>query len=193
MINTILFSVSEIANRLSNSTDSNRAYKKVENFKNKHNSSMNIRPVSSTMKSVNLLRIKELKLDNLSTMSMDHFFLSSNPIDSFMLTFFLLFRSNIVSVSSDNSNEALNADTTRTNALRRILLAFSWRRNFAILFSELPKNCISDVIEIAGLRVLCLLWILLVHICTVLYYVAGKINYITIIIIFHVHYEINQL
>lgn len=83
----------------------------------------------------------------------------------------------IDSASSDNSNEALNGDTTRSNALRRILFSFSWRRNFAILFSELPKNCISDVIEIAGLRVLCLLWILLVHICTVLYYVAGEFNY----------------
>lgn len=83
-------------------------------------------------------------------------------------------------VSSDNSSqEALNADTTKSNALRRILMAFSWKRNFAILFSESPKNCISDVIEISGLRVLCLLWILLVHICTVLYYVAGKIRKIS--------------
>lgn len=99
----------------------------------------------------------------------------------------------IVSVSSDSSNKALNADTTRTNVLRRMLFSFSWRRNFAILFSESPKNCISDVIEIAGLRVLCLLWILLVHICTVLYYVAGEFNYIMIIVCFRVHCAIGIL
>lgn len=58
--------------------------------------------------------------------------------------------------------------------VRRILLAFSWRRNYEILFSDLPKYCINDVIEIVGLRVLCLLWILVVHVCTVLYYVSGK-------------------
>ena len=111
----------------------------------------------------------------------------TNPISIGFYTDFVFFCClYIVSVSSDSSNESLNTDTTRSNALRRILLAFSWRRNFVILFSESPKNCISDVIEIAGLRVLCLLWILLVHICTVLYYVAGKINYI-IICIFHVN------
>lgn len=94
---------------------------------------------------------------------------------------------NEVSASSNSSNSALSSDSTRSNALRRILFSFSWRRNFAILFSEQPKNCISDVIEIAGLRVLCLLWILLVHICTVLYYVAGEFNYIMIIMISRVH------
>lgn len=60
------------------------------------------------------------------------------------------------------------------NVLRRILLAFSWRRNFEILFSDSPKYCITEVIETVGLRVFCLSWILLVHVCTVLYYVSGK-------------------
>lgn len=73
--------------------------------------------------------------------------------------------------------ESASISTTKPSALRYILLAFSWRRNFEILFSDLPKYCINDVIEIAGLRVLCLLWILLVHICTVLYYVAGEHHY----------------
>lgn len=31
-----------------------------------------------------------------------------------------------------------------------------------------------DVVEISGLRVFCVLWIILVHVTTVLYYVAGK-------------------
>lgn len=60
------------------------------------------------------------------------------------------------------------------NIFRRFLIAFSWRRNYEILFSSVPKYCINDVIEIVGLRALCLLWILLVHVCTVLYYISGK-------------------
>lgn len=32
----------------------------------------------------------------------------------------------------------------------------------------------ADVIDISGLRMLSLLWMLLVHVCTVLYYVAGE-------------------
>lgn len=75
-------------------------------------------------------------------------------------------------VSSDAGSVSIAM--TNTNILRRILLAFSWRRNFEILFSDLPNYCISDVIEIAGLRVMCLLWILLVHVCTVLYYISGN-------------------
>lgn len=145
------------------------------------------------MKSVNLLRIKEFTMDNLSSINMD--FLSPKEAKCKQTEFpllysiypnFILCGMKKVSASSDGSNEALSSDTTKSNALRRILFSFSWRRNFAILFSEQPKNCISDVIEIAGLRVLCLLWILLVHICTVLYYVAGEFNYITIIMIFQV-------
>lgn len=59
------------------------------------------------------------------------------------------------------------------SVLRRVLIAFSARRNFEMLFSDLPKYCISEVIEISGLRVLCLLWILLFHVCTVLYFISG--------------------
>lgn len=68
--------------------------------------------------------------------------------------------------------------TSTSNPLRRFLLSFSWRRNFEILFSDLPNDCVNDVNEIAGLRVICLLWISMVHVCTVLYYISGKIHII---------------
>lgn len=80
------------------------------------------------------------------------------------------------SSSSSSDQESVSISMTHPNVLRRILLAFSWRRNFEILFSDSPKYCITEVIETVGLRVFCLSWILLVHVCTVLYYVSGKKN-----------------
>lgn len=67
-----------------------------------------------------------------------------------------------------------SSSSSSHNVVQRIVLAFSWRRNFRILFSDLPHHCVADVIDISGLRMLSLLWMLLVHVCTVLYYVAGE-------------------
>lgn len=90
--------------------------------------------------------------------------------------FFFVF-SLFISLSLDsNSDASMEIATSTSNPLRRFLLSFSWRRNFEILFSDLPNDCVNDVIEIAGLRVICLLWISMVHVCTVLYYISGKIH-----------------
>lgn len=65
-----IFSASELANRLSNLTNGTRIYKNSESLRN----NLNAAPLNS-MKSVNLIRVKELRMDNLSSLSMD--FLSS--------------------------------------------------------------------------------------------------------------------
>lgn len=69
---------------------------------------------------------------------------------------------------------SLNYATPNASFLRCFFLAFSWRKNYKILHSDSPKYCISEVIEISGLRVLAMLWILMVHVCTVLYSVSGE-------------------
>ncbi|XP_055303582.1 nose resistant to fluoxetine protein 6-like [Sitodiplosis mosellana] len=142
----------QLANRLNQLTNCTRNYKNSESLKTNLNAAQ-----LDTLGSVNLIRIKELKMEDLSSLSVD--FLSSKCTK---------FSSDAGSVSIASSNP---------NSLRALLLAFSWRRNFEILFSDLQRYCISDVIEIAGLRVLCLLWILLVHVTTVLYYVSDNKMY----------------
>lgn len=75
--------------------------------------------------------------------------------------------------SSDSSSMG-KSSLTHINPLRSALLCFSWRRNMGILYSSASKHCIHDVVEVAGLRALSLLWILLIHVCTFVYYLAGK-------------------
>lgn len=68
------------------------------------------------------------------------------------------------------------ASSTSHTVVQNIFLSFSWRRNFRILFSDLPHHCIADVTDISGLRLLSMSWMLLVHVCTVIYYVAGELE-----------------
>lgn len=78
--------------------------------------------------------------------------------------------------SSSDASSFENSSLSEENAVRRVLLCFSWRRNMDLLQSSSSKHCIHEVVEVAGLRVLCLLWILLIHVCTIVYYLSGKVE-----------------
>ncbi|XP_031626081.1 uncharacterized protein LOC116342557 [Contarinia nasturtii] len=145
----------QLTNRLNNLANCTRNTSNCESKKTKLNSTQ----MGDSLRSVNLLRIKELKMENLSSLSMD--FISAK----------------CTKFSSDMGSVNVEMNNPNGNVLRRILLAFSWRRNFELLFSDKPKFCISEVIEISGLRVLCLLWLLLYHVCIVLYYISDNKMY----------------
>lgn len=116
-------------------------------------------------KHVNLVQMKKIKMDNSSTVSLD------------------IISSKCENETCQNSKFRGEAPSRRIKthiaghsdgSLRNLLLAFSWRQNFVLLSSEFTEHCITDVVEISGLRVFCVLWIILVHVTTVLYYVAGE-------------------
>lgn len=117
-------------------------------------------------KHVNLVQVKKIKIDNSSSVSLD------------------IISGKCKNESCPNNKYCGEAPSSRRmktqiaghsdGSLRNLLLAFSWRQNFVLLSSEFTEHCITDVVEISGLRVFCVLWIILVHVTTVLYYVAGK-------------------
>lgn len=119
-------------------------------------------------KHVNLVQVKKIKVDHSSSVSLD------------------IISGKCRNESCPNSKycgEAPSSQRMKTQiaghsdgSLRNLLLAFSWRQNFVLLSSEFTEHCITDVVEISGLRVFCVLWIILVHVTTVLYYVAGELS-----------------
>lgn len=72
-----------------------------------------------------------------------------------------------------NHNDKVNQRHKSKNSLRKILLAFSWRKNFTFLMNndQFDRN---EIAVVCGVQVMCLLWIILIHTCTVLFYVSGK-------------------
>lgn len=136
---------------------------------------------SNSTQDMSLLQFKEFKVENFSTISMDLF--RSKCSQCSQCSEYLPAKQIRIDTqrfhhySDPNSFGGATLDTTTLDCgwLRQFLLAFSWRKNYEILFSASPKDCISEPIEISGLRVFALLWILMVHVCTVLYFVSGEI------------------
>lgn len=130
---------------------------------------------------MSLLQFKDFKVENFSTISMDLFRSKcsqcSQCSDYFPAKQIRIDTQRFHHYSDPNSFGGTSLDTTILDCgwLRQFLLAFSWRKNYETLFSASPKDCISEPIEISGLRVFALLWILMVHVCTVLYFVSGEI------------------
>lgn len=138
----------------------------------------------NTNKHVNLVQVKKIKAENeTSTISLD--IISGKCQEGkatqywncvWHMTFVLIeahFLHRLHSASKEHRQSRITGHSN--NSLKNLLLAFSWRQNLVLLSSEFSEHCIMDVIEISGLRVLCVLWILLVHVTTVLYFVAGKL------------------
>jgi len=141
--NAINATATQLTNRLNNLPDCQRNFAKS-----------NLDPLKTP--NLGLLQLKEFKIENVSTISMD---LLSTKCNQF---------------PSSPEEISLNIMSSNASFMRRFLLAFSWRKNCEILFSDSPKHCVNDVIEIAGLRLCSLLWILMVNVCTVLYYISGE-------------------
>lgn len=143
---------------------------------------------------MSLLQFKEFKVENFSTISMDsvrskcsqcsqcseYFPAKQIRIDTQ--------RFNHYTDPNSFGGTSLVSTTLDCGCLRQFLLAFSWRRNVETLFSASPKDCISEPIEISGLRVFALLWILMVHVCTVLYFVSGEILWIINNVVFPLYF-----
>lgn len=73
-----------------------------------------------------------------------------------------------------NQNDRVNERCKSNNStLRKILLAFSWRKNISYLINNNRLES-SEIAAVCGVQVICLLWIILIHTCTVLFYVCGK-------------------
>ncbi len=109
----------------------------------------------NTNKHVNLVQVKKIKAQNSApaTISLD-----------------------IIAGKCDyagNHNDGIHLNCKSNSAMRKTLLAFSWRKNIRYLMNnnQLESNEIGAV---CGVQVVCIMWIILVHTCTVLFYVAGE-------------------
>lgn len=150
----------------------------------------------STNKHVNLVQVKKIKAENqASTISLDiisgkcqdgkhsdafcwHKYTSASSSSLFLSISFVCMATVSRTVPKEHHHRKGRISGHSNDAIRNILLAFSWRQNFRLLTSEFTEHCIMDVIEISGLRVLCVLWILLVHVTTALYFVAGMLPFV---------------
>lgn len=136
---------------------------------------------SNSIQDMSLLQFKEFKVENFSTISVDlvrsKCSQCSQCSEYFPTKQIRIDTQRFHHYSDPNSFGGTTLDTTILDCgwLRQFLLAFSWRRNYETLFSASPKDCISEPFEISGLRVFALLWMLMVHVCTVLYFVSGEI------------------
>lgn len=72
---------------------------------------------------------------------------------------------------------------SKKSIIKKLILAFSWNQNYRLMFithnnknydnNNSSRNC-KDIDVISGIRVLCVLWIIFIHSCTILYYFAGN-------------------
>lgn len=136
---------------------------------------------SNFTQDMSLFQSKEFKVDNFSTIHMDSVKSKCSQCsqcnDYFPTKQIRIDTQRFHHYSEPNSfgGTSLHTPTLDCGWIRQFLLAFSWRRNYETLFSVVPKDCINEPIEISGLRVFALCWILMVHVCTVLYFVSGEI------------------
>lgn len=130
----------------------------------------------NTNKHVNLVQVKKIKSDNSAsaTISLD---IIAGKCDYGELTFRLFFfcgstNRNIFDFVVNHSDR-VNPNCRSNSTARKTLLAFLWRKNIAYLMSNnrLESN---EIAAVCGIQVMCSLWIILVHTCTVLFYVSGK-------------------
>ncbi len=108
----------------------------------------------NTNKHVNLVQVKKIKAQNSgsATISLD-----------------------IIAGKCDyvNHNDRTHQNCKSNSALRKTLLAFSWRKNICYFMTDdqFERN---EIAAVCGVQVVCIMWIILVHTCTVLFYVCGK-------------------
>lgn len=108
----------------------------------------------NTNKHVNLVQVKKIKAQNSAsaTISLD-----------------------IIAGKCDyvNHSDRAHQNGKSNSTVRKIVLAFSWRRNIDHLMSGSQHEC-NEIGAVCGVHVVCTMWIILVHTCTVLSYVCGK-------------------
>lgn len=111
----------------------------------------------NTNKHVNLVQVKKIKAQNSAsaTISLD-----------------------IIAGKCDyvNHNDRVHNNRKSNDAMKKTLLAFSWRKNINYLMMSSSNNQLecNEISAVCGVQVVCILWIILVHTCTVLFYVCGK-------------------
>lgn len=107
----------------------------------------------NTNKHVNLVQVKKIKMANSATISLD-----------------------IIAGNCDYAKCNRDSRKSTKGVIRKILLAFSWRQNYRQLYNTCHRYG-KEVPAVSGLRVLCFMWIILVHTCTFLFYIADNKNY----------------
>ncbi|KAJ6624113.1 hypothetical protein Bhyg_17107 [Pseudolycoriella hygida] len=120
----------------------------------------------NTNKHVNLVQVKKIKTQNSAsaTISLD-----------------------IIAGKCDYVNHSCAASRKSNSTMRKILLAFSWRKNFMHFLNSNQLEC-NEIAAVCGVQVMCLFWIILVHTCTVLFYVSD-IEFETIPKLFERNFE----
>ncbi|XP_037028727.1 nose resistant to fluoxetine protein 6-like [Bradysia coprophila] len=108
----------------------------------------------NTNKHVNLVQVKKIKAQNSAsaTISLD-----------------------IIAGKCDyvNHNGKVRQNCKSNSTARKIVLAFSWRKNLNHLMNANQFEC-NEIAAVCGVQVVGVMWIMLVHTCTVLSYVCDN-------------------
>lgn len=118
----------------------------------------------NTNNHVNIVKVQKIRTENNPTISLD-----------------------IITGNCENSVK--NRDLKETGIFSKLFLSFSWYCNYNDLISH-SNISTSDITAIHGLKVFCLLWIILINTYTVIFHVAdnklyrkdGDINFIEFIV-----------
>lgn len=118
----------------------------------------------NTNNHVNMVKVQKIRTENNPTISLD-----------------------IITGNCENSIK--NRDLNESGLFSKLFLSFSWYSNYNDLISH-SNISTSDITAIHGLKVFCLLWIILINTYTVLFHVAdnklyrkdGDFNFIEFIV-----------